>query len=147
MERRSLRVEGESGAKWAAHVLVGCRGGGRSTIVLVTVSRLGIGVGPQGAGTHHEEEESKEGPHDSQQHRVLHATLADRGSWPWQLCEAFIVCAVALRLPQQGEESPHGHVVAPHTLTRVKSSISHLDVLCLCLSGRQVSEGVQGATN
>lgn len=29
----------------------------------------------------------------------------------------------------QREESPHGHLVAPHTLTRVKSSISHLAVL------------------
>lgn len=50
---------------------------------LVTVGRLGIRVGAQGARTHHEKEESKEGPHDSQQHRVLHATLTDGGSRPW----------------------------------------------------------------
>lgn len=100
MERRSLRVEGESGAK-GVQVLVGCRRGGGSTVILVTVCRLGIGVGAQGAGPHEEENKSQEGPHYSQQGGVLHATCCDGRAWPWQLREALIICAVALGLPKQ----------------------------------------------
>lgn len=69
---------------------------------LVTVSRLGIWVGAQGAGTHHEEEECQEGPHHSQQHCVLHATLCDGGSWPWHCKRLIKTISITLRGSQRG---------------------------------------------
>lgn len=60
----------------AAHIL-------EQVIYLVTVCRLGIRVGAQGAGTHHEKEKCQESPHDSQEHRVLHATWCDGRPRTW----------------------------------------------------------------
>lgn len=60
----------------AAHIL-------EQVIYLVTVCRLGIRVRAQGAGTHHEKEKCQESPHDSQEHRVLHATWCDGRPRTW----------------------------------------------------------------
>lgn len=55
----------------------------KSLTHLVTVCWLGIRVGAQGAGTHHEEEKCQESPHHGQQHRILHAACCDGRPWTW----------------------------------------------------------------